>query len=143
MNRYFKFFLIILPILILDLLTKIISQNKDITLIPKVLSITYSTNSGIVFGLFSNNLVVTYLTPLLVIGVIFYYFYKKELNLVGSAFIIAGLSGNLIDRIIHGFVIDWIFVRIYPTYNISLFNIADASLVIGIIISIYYLIKKD
>ena len=143
MNRYLKFLLIVIPVVVIDLLTKSIFKYREIPIINNLFHISYSENPGLVFGLFSHNLFFTILTPLLVIGLIIYYFYNKELTLVGSALIVSGLLGNLIDRIIHGYVIDWIFVMIYPKYNISLFNLADTSLVIGVLVSIYFLVKKN
>ncbi len=143
MKIVLKGFLIVFIIVLVDILTKVLFQFKNFTLIPKVLFIKYSENPGVIFGLFKNNLFVVYLLPILIAIYIGYLVYKKEINLVGGGLIIAGLMGNLINRLIYGYVIDFIFIPFYPKYNISLFNLADLSLIIGIIISIYYLIKKS
>jgi len=137
-----KFFLIIIIVLILDQLTKVLFQYKNFNLIDDFIVVKYAENPGIIFGLFENNIIFLFLLPLLVIGLIAYYLYKNELNWVGSALVIAGLFGNIIDRARLGYVIDWFFVKIVPAYNVSLFNIADASLISGIILLIYFMYKK-
>jgi signal peptidase II len=69
------------------------------------------------------------------------YYYKKipdnKLNNTIIALILAGTIGNLIDRLIFGYVIDFIDFQIWPV-----FNIADSCLTIAAILLGYYLIKK-
>jgi len=139
----YKFFLIIIIGVLIDQLTKFIFQYKNITLIPKILLIKYSTNPGIIFGLFPYNKIVTILIPLVIIAILAIYCFKEKKKLVeiGTALVITGLLGNLIDRIIRGYVIDFIFIPVYPAYSISLFNIADSLLISGVILLIYYNLK--
>ena len=47
--------------------------------------------------------------------------------------LIGGIIGNLIDRIVHGYVIDYLDFKIF-NYNFPIFNIADTLIVISIII---------
>jgi signal peptidase II len=49
------------------------------------------------------------------------------LPLIGASMILGGAIGNLIDRLIHGYVIDFVAVFSFPR-----FNVADASLTLGI-----------
>ena len=142
MVNYSKFIWIILILTFLDLLTKFFFKGKNLILIPKILYISYSQNPGILFGLFSNNFLVTVILPLIIIIIFIYYFIKQKTLLIPIAFIIAGLLGNLIDRLIHGFVIDFIFIPIIPQYNISLFNLADFFLVLGVILILIYSRKE-
>lgn len=136
------FYSLIVIVLFFDQLTKILFEYKNIIIIPDLLTIEYAENPGIIFGFFENNLLFLFLIPLFVIGLVIYYINEKEINYIGGALIIAGLAGNIIDRARLGYVIDWLFIHIIPEYNISLFNIADASLIAGIIISIYFIYKK-
>jgi len=142
MKKYLNLISIILLITFLDLLTKFFFKGKNLILIPKILYISYSQNPGILFGLFSNNFLVTVILPLIIIIIFIYYFIKQKTLLIPIAFIIAGLLGNLIDRLIHGFVIDFIFIPIIPQYNISLFNLADFFLVLGVILILIYSRKE-
>lgn len=140
--HYYKFYLVIFLSLLLDQATKTIFQYKDLQIIPYLLSIKYAENPGIIFGLFANNAIFLFILPIIVICYVIYYLHKNELNWFGSALVIAGLLGNIIDRARLGYVIDWLFISIVPEYNISLFNLADASLVIGVFILIYLSLKK-
>ena len=65
--------------------------------------------------------------------------YKKKKYNIEFALIIGGLIGNLIDRIVFGYVIDYIGVIIFK-YYFPIFNIADALIVIGAIILLF---RKD
>ncbi len=136
----YKKFLIFTPLLILaDQLTKFfISQNPKTTeIIENFFRITYSENQGIAFG-------IKIPFPLLIIlnfvllGLIFY-IAKKELkiekNITQTALIliIAGGIGNLIDRINKGFVVDFISIWRYPT-----FNFADIYISIGVLLLIVF-----
>ena len=68
---------------------------------------------------------------------IYYYLIKdKDLNkidIVSYSMLIGGIIGNLIDRIVHGYVIDYLDFKIF-NYNFPIFNIADTLIVISIII---------
>ena len=83
----------------------------------------------------------------IVIGLIVYFIFskKEEISkaiLVSLHLIIAGGISNLIDRIIHGYVIDFIDFYIF-NYNYPVFNLADVALVIGFILIIYAIFKGE
>ena len=56
--------------------------------------------------------------------------------------LLAGIIGNLIDRIIYGYVIDFLDFTIF-NYNYPIFNIADTFIVIGILILIILSFKEN
>lgn len=64
---------------------------------------------------------------------------KDFLLMTGFSLIIFGGLSNFLDRIIFGYVIDWLRVFFLP---ISIFNIADIMIIGGIIILIVKFIKK-
>lgn len=131
-----KNIILIFFLIILDQFTKIFFYEKTI-IITDFFYLTYTENTGIAFSLLqNNNFILMILTTIILIGIIYLY-KKEEKNRIGLSFIIAGATGNLIDRIIHGFVID--FIRIGPW---PIFNLADAFNIIGIIILIYQIYKK-
>jgi lipoprotein signal peptidase len=89
-------------------------------------------NSGIAFGLFQGNAFVFRLSIIAAIVVIFLILrYSKDMNGFGAGLLLGGTVGNLIDRIYYKFVIDWISIGNFPS-----FNIADAANVIGVLIII-------
>ncbi len=136
---YKKFFIFTPLLIFLDQLTKfLVSQNPKTTeIIENFFRITYSENSGIAFG-------IKIPFPLLIIlnfallGLIFY-IAKKELKIeknitqISLILIIAGGIGNLIDRISKGFVVDFISIWRYPT-----FNFADIYISIGVLLLIVF-----
>lgn len=137
----YKFYLILFLITIIDQATKLFFYNKYLTILPKILYIKSFTNPGAIFGLFPNNPLILIILPLLII-ILLFYGYLKNKKLWPISFIIAGLLSNIIDRIRLNHVIDFIFIPIIPKYNIALFNIADLSLIIGIILTIIFYPKS-
>lgn len=131
-------------IIVLDRVVKILVSNKipfgkTINIIKNVFYITNIHNEGAAFSIMYG---LRYI--LIGLGIIFlislvYYMYKKKKYNIEFALIIGGLIGNLIDRIVFGYVIDYIGVIIFK-YYFPIFNIADALIVIGAIIFIF---RKD
>ena|SRR3989339_307304 len=93
-----------------------------------MLSITYLRNTGVSFGLFKGfNAIFT-----IVLMAAFAFFaciwVKKAGFRLQISIILAGISGNLIDRLFLGYVVDFINLKIWP-----IFNIADSAISLGII----------
>jgi len=126
-----KIFLIPIAIVLLDQLTKFLSKGKHFFII------NYQENYGAAFGLFQGQLLIFIAVAILVIFLIFFYYSKVKYKLA-LLFVLGGTIGNLIDRLIFGFVRDFIDLKIWPV-----FNIADSANVIGAAILVYYLIKKS
>ena len=68
---------------------------------------------------------------------------KSKLVGIGFAIILAGAIGNLLDRILRGYVVDFLDFNIY-NYHWPAFNLADSYISIGfIIIMISILLRKE
>ena len=141
-----KALLIILGIFIilLDQITKAILIGKNITIIPNILNFTYTENTGVAFGIGSSNLILIIIVNIVVLGIIIKFIKerKEQVNfsiLISLILILSGGIGNLIDRIVRGYVIDFIDVNLF---NFPNFNIADISICIGIISLIVILYKS-
>ena len=131
-----KNIILIIILILLDQLTKRLFFQKSMNIF-KFFSISYSENTGIAFSLFqNNNFILTIITIIILVFIIHLYLKEKNYRF-GLAFIIAGAIGNLIDRFTHGFVIDFINLHFWPT-----FNLADAFIIIGIILIIIKMYKK-
>ena len=143
-NRRAALFIALL-IVVLDQLTKLaitraLALNESKVIITKVLSLTYITNTGALFGMFRGmNL------PLIVLGVVVvvwlichsYTEASREKNIF-FALIIGGALSNIIDRIAYGAVIDFINFHFWPA-----FNLADSAITIGVVAIVLYYIKND
>ena len=142
----FKFFLIIsICVVFLDLTTKNIAvkllSNKDITIIPNILDFTLVWNKGAAFGIFANSselvrkLVLLGASSVAVLATAIYAFSKRKelsnLEIIFLGLIAGGAVGNLYDRFILGKVRDFIDFHVL-NYHWPAFNIADASITIGI-----------
>ncbi|MFL2746119.1 MAG: signal peptidase II [Dehalococcoidia bacterium] len=105
--------------------------------------ITHGINTGIAFGLLENQSIIL-ITVLPIIAIVFLiYYYKKQVQSNRLIRIIFGLQlggafGNIIDRILLGSVVD--FIDIGPWY---IFNIADSSIVCGLILLIFFIVIQE
>ena len=147
LNRENKInFTIVSIIITLDQISKYIVTlnygyffNKNIF----IFSINYVRNYGAAFNIFEGNrLFLSSISILSSLILIFLIFFKKRLNLIdryGLSLILAGSLGNGIDRIIKGYVIDFINLKLF---DFPIFNIADISINIGCIILIINYFKS-
>ena len=144
MNKKHLIIIIGLIIILLDQITKILVINKNIILIPNLLSLTYTQNTGTAFGIGSNNAIIIIILNIIVLGVIIKFLKERkddvEMNILISLILIAsGGISNLIDRIFRGYVVDFIDVNLF---NFPNFNVADISIIIGIGILLIVIIKS-
>jgi len=139
--RELTFFLVALLVIALDQASKFFIK-ANMTLgqsIPEegFFRITYSTNEGMVFGLFANQTFLITLTAIVGIAAIIIYsrypLFNQLLVRVAIGLMLGGAVGNLIDRIRLGEVIDFIDVGAWPV-----FNLADSAVVVGVVLIIYY-----
>ncbi|NLJ64693.1 MAG: signal peptidase II [Christensenellaceae bacterium] len=135
--------LIIHILLMLDLITKACFYDADMVLIPSILKLEGHKNYGMAFSMFSNN--PAYITAFVAIltACLLYVFirYSHENNMLsyGITLMLAGSIGNLIDRFVHGYVIDFIC----PLFvDFAVFNIADSLIAIGAAISCIYILMN-
>lgn len=62
---------------------------------------------------------------------------------VSLSLIISGALGNLIDRLIYGYVVDFISVHFKNIYYFPIFNVADVFVVVGTMLLLFYLLKEE
>ena len=146
-KKYAVVFSSALAVAFLDQLTKLLIRKnfelgESLPIINRVFHLTYVTNTGSAFGLFKNLSWFFTLFGAIVIMVIFYYLrtkIKEEDRFLQLAvgLLLGGTLGNLIDRIVHGAVIDFLDFRIWPV-----FNVADSSVSVSVILLIILLWKK-
>jgi signal peptidase II len=111
--------------------------------------LTYVRNTGAAFGIFAGSheafrLPFLILVSVLALGFVFVMLKRlpeQQTGLITAlAFIVGGALGNLIDRVLYGEVID--FLDFYWShYHWPAFNLADSFITVGVLITLYYLIK--
>ena len=122
------------------------ASKAPIPLLGNYLTIFYIQNSGAAFGLFANTIALAALIASAVC--IITYLYVRTLNSAPLAYklifgmIIGGAVGNLVDRAIRGgFVVDFIYFRIPEiNYHFAVFNLADASISVGVFLLFLFIL---
>tara|TARA_B100000945_G_scaffold91018_1_gene71056 strand:- start:346 stop:807 length:462 start_codon:yes stop_codon:yes gene_type:complete len=143
-KRRIKLIILVLIIILGDQISKkIVVDNIDILLNRSLIifKINYIENYGAAFNLFNgNSLFLSLVSIFSSIILVYLTFHKrdiKEFDRVGLSLILAGTIGNGTDRVIKGFVVDFINLQFI---NFPVFNIADISINIGfflLLISIF------
>ena len=138
--------------LLLDRLTKVwalssLKDNNGIILIKDFFGLEYLENRGAAFGIMQNKLIFLALATLLVIsGMIYYIIVYKPKSIflrISLAMIIGGALGNLYDRLIYKYVVDFILIHYKDVYYFPTFNIADMLVVVGTLILAISIVKDE
>jgi signal peptidase II len=119
----------------------------DRTVISGVLDFVYAENPGIAFGQLQEGgsfgrWFFVVLAGAAAVAVLFYFFRtaRNDDRMLGAcALLLAGIVGNLTDRVRLGFVIDFIHLHA-GQYHWPTFNVADASITFGALLLAYDLI---
>ena len=141
--------LIFLLLVSFDLLSKyIVFNNIDLYQFIKItyfFDITHIHNFGVSFGLFAGtipSLILIFIGLFVTAFVIYLYINSSDtLERWGLFIIICGAIGNIVDRTINGYVIDFLYLHINQYYWPA-FNFADIYISIGIIMIIVNMVKK-
>jgi signal peptidase II len=112
-----------------------------------ILSLTYVTNTGAAFGILPQLRAVYPLIALTVLGVLFFFFWSLAtrgwFTTIALGLILGGLLGNnIIDRLWHGYVTDFIDLNFWPLQEWPVFNVADSSVFVGTCILTVYLLLE-
>ncbi len=120
------------------------------TVIPDFFNLVHVRNKGAIFGFFSNAdsafiFVLLTVFSLAALGLVVYYFIKtpvsEKLMNVSLSFILAGALGNQIDRIMRGYVIDFLDFNFWGWHWPS-FNVADSCISTGAVLLIFLFFFK-
>jgi signal peptidase II len=146
------FIIVVILGIILDQVTKIIAfayKPEGVSFIPQIIRFDYVENTGASFGIFGGNqllLSIFTMVALVVLGVIVA---KTKLSVyrtlsVGLALIISGCYGNAIDRVVRGFVIDFLHYPFLASISPNVFgfsnNVADLLLTVGLILVVIHIL---
>ena len=144
-NKRLYFILLSTIIILSDQSTKhIISLNhKSLINTDFILfNIDYVKNYGAAFNIFSGSRVFLSIISIIVTILLIYFILNKKIisniELFSLSFILGGTIGNGIDRVNKGYVIDFINLNFI---DFPVFNIADISINIGLLLIIYFFIK--
>ena len=120
--------------------------HKDIILVRGVLQLRYIENRGAAFGILQNSrLFFIILTVVFAVVITAFYvsYYKKHAGIalvLLYSFLMAGAVGNFIDRLVHGFVVDFIY---FSLIDFPVFNVADIYITCSCVLIIIYLFISE
>jgi len=127
-----------------------LSANKGFAIIPGVFHWTRVNNSGAAFGFLKQNplfLVLVSLFFVLFLGAVWFLLLVRQMQgkavpdtvcVVAWSLIGGGAFGNLCDRMVYGYVIDFLDFRVWPV-----FNLADSAIFIGVVILLWGVWQKE
>ena len=126
--------------------------HESTTLIPHFFNLTYVRNTGAAFGLLSKapesfRIPFFIIIPLVALTIIVLIFKKTQetqlLMITALSLILGGAIGNFIDRLRFNYVIDFLDFHWFQKYHWPAFNVADSSIVIGVMLLIFYTFTHD
>ncbi len=145
-GSYRIFWAVFSAVLVADQATKFLVHNHPtlplnqyppqggIEVIPGFFNLVYVTNTGAAWGLFAGQGFLLAIMALAALTAVFYY--RKELQFeipaiqLSFGLICGGIVGNLVDRAIHGYVVDFLDFLL-AGYRWPTFNLADSGICIG------------
>ena len=128
------------------LAVKHLKGQEDIILIPGVLQFSYVQNAGAAFGSMKNMQFLLVLLPVIVICGIFYVLWKmprtkRHLPMFVALLVLsAGALGNLIDRVLHSYVVDFIYFSLidFPVFNVADIYVTCSAFALALLMIFYY-----
>jgi len=150
-RRRLGLFLIVAALIVtFDQLTKLwirahLALGESLSLTDR-LSLTYVGNTGSAFGLLANRtvlLIIIGIASLLIVLLFLRYLSQvTTLSMVSIGLVWGGAVGNFIDRLRFGYVTDFIYFRLWGSFYWPAFNVADAAIVVGVVVLIYSFYKS-
>lgn len=119
-----------------EIITSVYSYGMSIEIIKNFFNLTIVKNTGAAFNLFSENTFLLILIAIFVLICIYMFFIRnqnlKNIEKISYGVLIGGIIGNLFDRIVYGFVIDYIHILSFPV-----FNFADGCICMSVIMILF------
>jgi len=140
----------------LDQISKIWVRNNfessiENSIIGDVFTLIKVENTGAFLGMGSELsetlriLLLIVLPVIVLISITIYTYIEKSLDkisIIGFSLIIGGGIGNIFDRIVYGSVTDFLYLNFGGIFKTGIFNIADLSVTIGMILILFSSLKK-
>lgn len=143
--------IVFLSIVALDQLSKYLIRvylpiGQELDIIPGFFRLQQSRNKGAAWGMLANHswglYFLTAISIVAIIALVWLFFKLKNKDLKLAVTILAGgATGNLIDRIVFGEVVDFLAFK-FGSYHFPNFNIADSAITIAAIFFLYLLFFK-
>lgn len=139
------FFFFIIDLISKQVIANVINLGDSIQVIKNFFYITFVKNTGAAWSILEDHRILLLIITVIVLFIINKYMNNvvlTKLENISYGIIIGGIIGNLFDRLFFGYVIDFLDFKIFG-YNYPVFNLADSFIVIGILIMIIDMIRKE
>ena len=150
LSRKYLLYIVALIAVVVDQYTKLLVRHsmfvgETIIVHPalrNIFDLTYTTNTGVAFGMFKEIGPVVSVIATLVVAVIIYYnnqLSERDIWLrVALGMQMGGAIGNnLIDRLFLGSVVDFLHIHYWP-----IFNVADSCITVGVLIMAILMVRE-
>ena len=146
-----KLFGIAITSIVLDQIIKnvfflFMNYGDSIAIIDGFFNITLIGNTGAAFSILSSNTILLILISIIVLNALYFGFIKgKNLNAtsqISFGLLIGGIMGNLIDRVIHMQVIDYLDFNFFG-FDFPVFNLADILIVVSMVLIVVQIFKGE
>jgi signal peptidase II len=151
LNRNLFITLLIIFNIAIDQISKVIVRNtltfrEEVNVIGDYFQLIWVENKGAFLGMGSDmdptlRLIFLLILPTLVLGYVIYYIIKTKeldrLSLIAFCCIAGGGIANVFDRIAFGQVTDFFFINLGGVFKTGIFNIADLSVTIGMVMLLF------
>ena len=136
---------------LIDLVSKVIIStnlelNNSLVIIDDFFSLTYIKNYGAAFSILVNYRLLLIIVSIIVIILLIIFLIKNKLKtkleFICYSLLLGGILGNLFDRVVYGYVIDF-FDFTFFRYHFAIFNFADSFIVISIILLLFDSFRSD
>ena len=118
------------------LVTRALGPGQSVDVVGDLVRIVFGQNSGALFGLFKDNALMFGLVSIVVVGLIVAYHARSAPSLyltLTLGFLLGGAIGNMLDRLLLGYVVDFVDVGLGPT-RFYTFNVADSAISLAILL---------
>jgi len=151
-RRWTVFIAIAVAVVIADQLSKVwirsqlVYGERPTEIVGNFVRFVFSQNRGGIFGLFGDSAVILAVSSLIVIGLIVVYEWREGshswLLTVALGLLLGGAIGNLIDRILYGYVTDFIDVGVGDS-RFYTFNVADSAISVALFLLIVIALFRE
>ena len=139
------FLFFIVDLISKQLISHIMNIGDSIKVINNFFYITYAHNKGAAWSILEDKQIIILMASVMALFLINKYMNQEKLTKLENlsyGMLIGGILGNLFDRICYGYVIDFFDFKLFG-YNYPIFNLADTFIVVGIVIMVIIIIRKD
>ena len=136
--------LLLAVVVALDQVSKALVRNNvavgDENSVFLGINIVHVKNKGVAFGALSGKPIVMVIVVAALAGLLIWFFLhsRRRYVWIPTGLLLGGAIGNIIDRVSHGEVTDWIKLPLWPA-----FNIADVAITAGVITLLWVLERRD